>query len=88
MKVIIIGCGRLGSGMARDLSRRGNDVTVIDNNPLAFERLGTGLKINTVTGIGFDRDVLTRAGIESADSLAAVTASDEANVVAARIAKI
>ena len=58
--------------MARDLSRRGNDVTVIDINPLAFERLGTGLKINTVTGIGFDRNVLTEAGIESADSLAAV----------------
>ena len=88
MKVIIIGCGRLGSGMARDLSRRGNDVTVIDNNPLAFERLGTGLKINTITGIGFDRSVLTQAGIETADSLAAVTASDEANVVAARIAKM
>ncbi len=88
MKVIIIGCGRLGSGMARDLSMRGNDVTVIDINPLAFERLGTGLKINTVTGIGFDRNVLTQAGIETADSLAAVTASDEANVVAARIAKM
>jgi len=88
MKVIIIGCGRLGSGMARDLSMRGNEVTVIDVNPLAFERLGTGLKINTVTGIGFDRNVLTQAGIAAADSLAAVTASDEANVVAARIAKL
>lgn len=88
MKVIIIGCGRLGSGMARDLSMRDNEVTVIDVNPLAFEHLGSGLKINTVTGIGFDRDVLTQAGIETADSLAAVTASDEANVVAARIAKM
>jgi trk system potassium uptake protein TrkA len=88
MKVIIIGCGRLGSGMARDLSRRGNQVTVIDIDPLAFEKLGKGLQIKTVTGIGFDRNVLKEAGIESADSLAAVTASDEANVVAARIAKM
>ncbi len=88
MKVIIIGCGRLGSGMARDLSRRGNDVTVIDIEPLAFERLGKGLKITTVTGIGFDRNVLMQAGIEATDALAAVTASDEANVVAARIAKL
>jgi trk system potassium uptake protein TrkA len=87
MKVIIIGCGRLGSGMARDLSMRGNDVTIIDVDPLAFERLGTGLKIKTVTGIGFDRSVLQEAGITKADALAAVTSSDEANVVAARFAK-
>jgi trk system potassium uptake protein TrkA len=88
MKVIIIGCGRLGSGMARDLSMRGNEVTVIDVDPLAFERLGKGFKIKTVTGIGFDRDVLIKAGIETADSLAAVTSSDEANVVSARLAKM
>jgi len=87
MKVIIIGCGRLGSGMARDLSMRSNDVTVIDVDPLAFENLGKGLKIKTVTGIGFDRNVLEEAGISKADALAAVTSSDEANVVAARIAK-
>jgi trk system potassium uptake protein TrkA len=88
MKVIIIGCGRLGSSMARDLCMRGNDVTVIDVDPLAFERLGKGLKIKTVTGIGFDRNVLIKAGIENIDSLAAVTSSDEANVVSARIAKM
>ncbi|NPV39857.1 MAG: potassium transporter TrkA [Anaerolineae bacterium] len=88
MKVIIIGCGRLGSGMARDLSMRGNEVTVVDMDPLAFERLGKGLKIKTIAGIGFDRDVLVKAGIETADSLAAVTSSDEANVVSARIAKM
>jgi trk system potassium uptake protein TrkA len=62
MKVIIIGCGRLGSGMARDLSMRGNEVTVVDMDPLAFERLGKGLKINTVAGIGFDRDVQLKPG--------------------------
>jgi trk system potassium uptake protein TrkA len=87
MKVIIIGCGRLGSGLARDLKLRGNQIVVIDRDPLAFERLGKGLEFRTITGIGFDRDVLIEAGIEKADALAAVMESDEANVVAARIAK-
>jgi len=87
MKVIIIGCGRLGSGLARDLKLRGNDVAVIDNDPLSFERLGKGLTFKTVTGIGFDKEILIEAGIEKADALAAVMESDEANVVAARISK-
>jgi trk system potassium uptake protein TrkA len=87
MKVIIIGCGRLGSGLARDLKLRGNEVVVIDRDPLAFERLGKGLEFTTIQGIGFDRDVLVSAGIEKAEALAAVMESDEANVVAARIAK-
>jgi trk system potassium uptake protein TrkA len=60
---------------------------VIDRDPLAFERLGKGLEFRTITGIGFDRDILIEAGIEKADALAAVMESDEANVVAARIAK-
>jgi trk system potassium uptake protein TrkA len=87
MNVIIIGCGRLGSGLARDLKLRGNQIVVIDRDPLAFERLGKGLEFRTITGIGFDRDILIEAGIEKADALAAVMESDEANVVAARIAK-
>jgi trk system potassium uptake protein TrkA len=86
MKIIIIGCGRMGAGLARTLSLRGHAVTVVDNDPAAFERLGPAFKGQTVVGIGFDRDVLLQAGIERADGLAAVTASDEANVVAARIA--
>jgi trk system potassium uptake protein TrkA len=87
MKVIIIGCGRLGSGLARDLNLRGNDVVVIDSDPLSFERLGKGLTFKTIIGIGFDKEILIEAGIEKADALAAVMESDEANVVAARIAK-
>ena len=86
MKVIIIGCGRIGSGLAQTLSRQGYAITVVDKDPVAFERLGPVFKGKTVTGIGFDRDVLIEAGIERADGLAAVTASDEANVVAARLA--
>src|SRR4030042_1184683 len=86
MRIIIIGCGRMGSGLAQTLSLRGHAVTVVDRDPQAFERLGPAFKGKTLTGIGFDRDVLLRAGIERADGLAAVTFSDEANVVAARLA--
>jgi len=87
MKIIIIGCGRLGVGLAQTLQMRGHNITVIDRDPLAFEKLGAAFKGRTVVGVGFDRDVLIEAGIEKADALAAVTASDEANAVAARIAK-
>ena len=87
MKIIIIGCGRVGSGLARMLSNRGHQVTVIDSDPVAFERLGKAFKGKTVVGIGFDRQAILDAGIEKADAFAAVTASDEANAVAARIAK-
>lgn len=86
MKIIIIGCGRMGAGLAQTLNLRGHSVTVVDKDPVAFERLGPAFKGQTVVGIGFDRDVLLRAGIERADGLAAVMSSDEANVVAARLA--
>lgn len=86
MRYIIIGCGRMGSGLAQTLSLRGHSVTVVDKAPSAFERLGPSFKGQTVVGVGFDRDVLLKAGIERADGLAAVTESDEANVVAARLA--
>ena len=86
MKMIVIGCGRMGAGLTRVLNLRGHTVTVVDKDPSAFERLGPTFKGKTVLGVGFDRDVLLEAGIERADGLAAVTASDEANVVAARLA--
>ena len=87
MKIIIVGCGRVGSALTLDLSLRGHQVTVIDNDPLAFESLGLAFKGEKVVGVGFDREILIKAGIQKADALAAVTVSDEANVVAARIAK-
>jgi trk system potassium uptake protein TrkA len=87
MNTIIIGCGRVGSELARALSLRGQKITVIDKDPEAFARLGENFKGKTVTGIGFDQDILLQAGIKNADALAAVTASDAANVVAARIAR-
>ncbi len=87
MRILIIGCGRLGAGLAKLLLLRGHSVTVIDKNPQAFERLGAGFKGKTIQGLAFDREVLLAAGIERADALAAVTDSDEANVVTARIAR-
>ena len=87
MKIIIIGCGRLGAGLAETLSQRGFSVTVVDRDPAAFVRLGRSFRGETLAGGGFDREVLLQAGIERADGLAAVTASDEVNVVAARIAR-
>jgi trk system potassium uptake protein TrkA len=87
MRLIIIGCGRWGSTLARVLAQKGHDLTVIDQDVENFERLGAAFKGCTIEGVGFDRTVLVSAGIERADGLAAATASDETNVVAARIAR-
>jgi trk system potassium uptake protein TrkA len=87
MKIIIIGCGRWGAGLARSLSQAGHTVTAVDKDSAAFERLGPAYKGQTVVGLGSDRDVLIKAGIERADGLAAVTAGDETNIVVARMAK-
>jgi len=87
MRIIIIGCGRMGAGLAQTLAQRGHGVTVVDSDRTAFERLGPAFSDQTVAGVGFDRDILLRAGVERADGLAAVTASDEVNVVAARLAR-
>ena len=87
MKVIIIGCGRVGAGLAQTLSQRGDSVVAIDSDPAAFERLGPTFKGKTISGVGFDRDILLQADIEHADAVAATTASDEANVTAARLAR-
>lgn len=88
MKMIIVGCGRMGSGLAQTLSQKGHSVTVIDLDPAAFERLPSSFSGEKITGVGFDREVLIKAGIERADGLAAVTTSDEANAVIARIASL
>jgi trk system potassium uptake protein TrkA len=87
MKIIVIGCGQMGSGLAQLLSLRGHAVTVIDKDAAAFGRLGPAFTGQTVIGIGFDRNVLLKAGIERADGLASVTDSDEANFVVARLAR-
>jgi trk system potassium uptake protein len=88
MKCIIIGCGRMGEGLARTLSLRGHTITVVDKKRDAMEQLEQSLQGRTIVGTGFDRGVLVQAGIERADGLAAVTNSDEANVVIARLARL
>jgi len=88
MKVIVMGCGRVGSQVSLLLARSGHDVTVIDHlEPNASARLGEGFKGRLTKGVGFDRDVLRGAGIEHADAFVAASPSDNANIVAARIAR-
>lgn len=87
MKVIIIGCGKLGSGLALNLSKKKHKVTVIDTDKEVFSRLGKDFHGETVVGIGFDRDVLEKAGIGMADATIACTKSDEANALIGRIAR-
>ena len=87
MHIVIMGCGRVGSTLAHILEDRGNTVAVIDRDPEAFRRLRPSFKGDRVTGMGFDRDVLARAGIERADGFAAVSNGDNSNIIAARVAR-
>lgn len=87
MKVIVMGCGRIGSLVSMMLSDHGHDVTVIDHDQNAAGRLSPKFKGRLVPGLGFDRDVLTEAGIEQADAFVSASSSDNANIVAARIAR-
>ncbi|MFM8320876.1 MAG: potassium channel family protein [Chloroflexota bacterium] len=87
MRIIVMGCGRVGEQVSRRLAGEGHDLAVIDKDPHALENLGPDFKGRRVAGVGFDRDVLIRAGIEQADAFAATSASDNANVIAARIAR-
>jgi trk system potassium uptake protein TrkA len=87
MKAIIMGCGRVGEQLARLMADEGHQVTVIDSDPNALERLGPDFKGEKIVGVGFDRNVLLRAGIEQADAFAATSSSDNANIIAARIAR-
>jgi trk system potassium uptake protein TrkA len=87
MKIIIMGCGRVGEQVARLMADEGHAVIVIDVDPRALDRLGADFKGKRVAGVGFDREVLVHAGIEDADAFAATSASDNANVIAARIAR-
>ena len=82
-----MGCGRLGSTLAHNLDARGHSVAVIDQNSDAFRRLGAEFTGITITGFGFDRDVLRAAGIERADAFAAVSSGDNSNIIAARVAR-
>jgi trk system potassium uptake protein len=85
--VVIMGCGRVGSTLARSLEDRNHTVSVIDNEPDSFRRLGPGFNGDKVTGYGFDQEVLEKAGIRRADAFAAVSSGDNSNIIAARVAR-
>ena len=82
-----MGCGRVGSTLARDFQALGHSVSVIDQDREAFRRLAADFNGLTVAGIGFDRDTLIEAGIQRADSFAAVSDGDNSNILAARVAR-
>jgi trk system potassium uptake protein TrkA len=85
--IVIMGCGRVGSTLAHSLEALGHSVAVIDQDADAFRRLGADFAGLTVTGIGFDREVLIQAGIERADAFAAVSSGDNSNIISARLAR-
>lgn len=87
MNVIIIGCGRVGGQLSLLLTNEGHQITVIDVNPEALASLGPDFKGRKVAGVGFDQEVLINAGIETADAFVAASSSDNANIIAARIAR-
>ncbi|WP_026212620.1 potassium channel family protein [Longispora albida] len=87
MRIVIMGCGRVGSTLAQSLEERGHEVAVIDQNPEAFRRLGPDFSGHTVTGVGFDAQVLRQAGIDQADAFAAVSSGDNSNIISARVAR-
>src|SRR4030042_2410114 len=87
MYVIIVGCGRGGSELAKLLVNEGHNVVIIDKNPASFERLGGTFNGLTVIGNGFEPGLLKKAGIEKADAFCAVTNGDNTNLVSAQVAK-
>jgi len=85
--VVIVGCGRVGSTLGRELVSAGHTVAVVDRKAEAFSRLGESFTGQKIMGIGFDRDVLIEAGIQKAGALAAVTNGDNSNILIARVAR-
>jgi len=87
MYVIIAGCGRVGSELAKLLSNEGHNVVVIDKNADSFKRLGKKFNGLTVVGSGFDVELLKEAGIEKADAFCSVTNGDNTNIISSQVAK-
>jgi trk system potassium uptake protein TrkA len=87
MKVIIVGCGKMGSGLALELIKKGHRVTVVGASIDEFSMLGKGFQGETIVGVGFDQQVLEQAGIKRADAIVACTKSDETNAVIGRISR-
>jgi trk system potassium uptake protein TrkA len=88
MKVVIMGCGRVGARVAGLLDHTGNEVTVIDTDSRAFRRLPANFGGETIIGTGIDEDVQRRAGIEDAAAFIAVTNGDNRNIMASQVARL
>lgn len=86
-KIVILGCGRVGSTLARQMSGEGHDVTVLDETSDSFRRLGSKFKGQRLVGSGLDQDLLKRAHLGDADVFIAVTQGDNTNIMAAQIAR-
>ncbi|MBA0044866.1 TrkA family potassium uptake protein [Mycobacterium sp. NPDC050853] len=87
MRVVVMGCGRVGAALAGGLARIGHEVAIIDKEASAFNRLSAEFTGERIVGMGFDRDVLLRAGIERAQAFAAVSSGDNSNIISARAAR-
>ncbi|MBB4854384.1 trk system potassium uptake protein TrkA [Mycobacteroides chelonae] len=87
MRVVVMGCGRVGAALAGGLARIGHEVAIIDKEASAFNRLGPEFTGERIVGMGFDRDVLLSAGIERAQAFAAVSSGDNSNIISARAAR-
>lgn len=87
MKVIIVGCGKLGAGLAKNLVKKGHSVTIIDSNKDAFELLGENFTGETIVGIGFDKEILEKAQISFADAIVACSKNDDTNALIGRISQ-
>ncbi len=87
MKIVILGCGRVGSTLATMLDQSGHEVSIIDFSSEAFQRLNPDFRGETIPGNGVDEEILIRAGIKEADAFAAVTNGDNRNIMASQIAK-
>lgn len=87
MYIIVVGSGSLGTGLAKELSLAGHDVSVVDKDSSSFKELGSEFNGVTITGTGIDVDVLKKAGAEQADVFIAVTSNDSVNIMAAQVAK-
>lgn len=87
MRILIVGCGRVGARLALEMEEAGHEITIIDTNAGAFSRLGDAFRGDAIIGDGIDVDTLRRAGIAESDAFCALTQGDNRNIMAAQIAQ-
>lgn len=87
VKVVIVGCGRVGSTLANDLAREGHEVAIIDISRRAFDRLEQNFSGQAILGSGIDQEILEQAGAEKADCFISVTNGDNRNIMSAQVAQ-